>query len=70
MGYGEQPFLIVYHNDTDNNHVHMVSTRIDRTGKTISSSFENNRAIQNLNKILGLDEKQSVEFINAPQKWP
>jgi hypothetical protein len=61
MGYGEQPFLIVYHNDTDNNHVHMVSTRIDRTGKTISSSFENNRAIQNLNKILGLDEKQSAK---------
>lgn len=61
MGYGEQPFLIVYHNDTDNNHVHMVSTRIDRKGKTISSSFENNRAIQNLNKILGLDEKQSAK---------
>ena len=61
MGYSSQPYLIVYHKDTDNNHVHMVSTRIDRTGKTISSSFENNRAIQNLNKILGLDEKQSAK---------
>jgi len=61
MGYGTQPYLIVYHKDTDNNHVHMVSTRIDRKGKTINSSFENNRAIQNLNKVLGIDEKQSAK---------
>jgi len=61
MGYGEQPYLIVYHKDTNNNHVHMVSTRIDRKGKTISSSFENNRAIQNLNKVLGIDEKHNAK---------
>ena len=61
MGYGKQPYLIVYHNDTGNNHVHVVSTRIDRNGKKISSGFENIRAIQNLNKILGIDERFSAK---------
>jgi hypothetical protein len=61
MGYAGQPYLIVYHNDTNNNHVHMVSTRIDRNGKKISSGFENIRAIQNLNRVLGIDEKHNAK---------
>lgn len=62
MGYEKQPYLIVFHKDTDNNHVHMVSTRIAKNGKKISSGFENLRAIQNLNKILGIDEKHNVKL--------
>jgi len=55
MGYEKQPYLIIYHKDTKNNHVHIVSSRIDKNGLKISSAFEKNRAIQNLNKVLGLD---------------
>ena len=56
MGYGKQPYLIVFHKDTDHNHVHLVTCRVNRKGEKISSAFEHNRAIQALNQLLGLDE--------------
>lgn len=60
MGYGEQPYLIVFHKDTLNNHVHLVTTRINKQGKKVHSGFENIRALQNLNSVLGLDEKHDA----------
>jgi hypothetical protein len=61
MGYSDQPYLIIFHNDTANNHVHLVTTRVDRQGKKISSAFEKVRGSKHLNNILGLDEKQSAK---------
>jgi Relaxase/Mobilisation nuclease domain len=67
MGYGKQPYLIVFHKDTDNNHVHLVSTRIDRDGAKISSGFEKRRAIKNLNKVLGFDYGFGYKFSTRAQ---
>jgi hypothetical protein len=56
MGYAEQPYLIIFHKDTRNHHVHLVSTRVEKSsGKKISSAFEKIRAMTAINKVLRLD---------------
>lgn len=60
MGYGKQPYLLIFHKDTDNNHIHIVSTRVTKQGKKINDSFEQIRGHEQMNIILGLDEKHNA----------
>lgn len=64
MGYSKQPFIIVAHNDTNNNHIHIVSTRVTIKGKKINHNFEKIRSQKILQKILnknyGIDENKKI----------
>ena len=61
MGYDKQPYLVIFHSDTANNHIHLVTSRIDRTGKKINDRFEKNRAVESLNRIMGVNPQQNVK---------
>lgn len=66
MGYGMQPFIVVFHKDTDNNHIHIVSTRVDKqTGKKINDSYERLKAQKALSitmkKFYGQKPEEELE---------
>ncbi|AZB28728.1 relaxase/mobilization nuclease domain-containing protein [Chryseobacterium balustinum] len=66
MKYSEQPFIVVFHKDTDNNHVHIVSTRVDKqTGKKINDSYEKLKAQKALSvtmeKLYGQKPEEELE---------
>lgn len=62
MGYKDQPCLLVHHRDTDQSHIHIVSTRVDHRGKKIDSAFEHKRAIKQLNLLLQKDEAHQAQL--------
>jgi hypothetical protein len=67
MGYGDQPYLVIFHKDTDNNHVHVVTTRVDREGHKISSAYEKLRSLKALDKVLGYSFAMQYRFSTKAQ---
>lgn len=63
MGYGMQPYLVYFHHDTNNNHVHILSTRINRYGIAISDSFDKMRMQRVSDEILGITPEKEKQRI-------
>ena len=69
MGYGDQPYIIVKHEDIDRHHLHIVSVRVDEQGKRINSDFTHKRSlaiVQDFERRYGLHQgnKQEAKLQN------
>lgn len=67
LGYAGIPILIYAHKDTDNNHVHIVTSRVGEDGKKVAHQFERKRSNQILNTLMGLqpDQEYKAHIENA-----
>ena len=63
MGYGRQPYFVYFHHDTSNNHVHILSTRINRYGIAIKDSFDKIRMQHAADEILGITSDKERQRI-------
>ena len=45
MGYGDQPYIVVKHEDIARHHLHIISVRVDEQGKRINSDFTHKRSL-------------------------
>lgn len=64
MGYDDegQPLLIYAHNDTDNNHLHIITSRVNPNGQKIDHNYERIRSQEAINKIVGEDEELRADL--------
>lgn len=63
MGYGDpdQPLLIYGHHDTDNTHIHIITSRVDPKGKKINDSNERRKSQKVIDRLMKTDLKANAE---------
>lgn len=61
MGYKDTPALFFFHHDTDNNHLHIVSSRIGSDGKKINDSNEIRRGVAHLRAMDRIELEKQAE---------
>ncbi|MGL4805021.1 MAG: relaxase/mobilization nuclease domain-containing protein [Bacteroidales bacterium] len=70
MGYGSQPYLVYLHTDIDRVHIHIISVRVDATGKKINSNWEfvrSDKIRKEIEKQYGLTPAE-VQRLNEQQR--
>ena len=63
MGFGDQPYIVYRHNDIGREHLHIVSVRVDETGRAISDSYEHERSMKVCREL-----EQQFDLIPATKK--
>ena len=67
LGYGNQPFIVYKHEDIDRHHLHIVSVKVDETGKMIRDNFQHRlsmricRELEKKHGLVAANEKQKAE---------
>jgi Relaxase/Mobilisation nuclease domain len=69
MGYGASPYLIYFHHDTDNNHVHLISTRVNTEGVKINDSFEKRESLRHIENIMKQIPRQELTGANIANQF-
>ena len=72
MGYAEpgQPWLIYAHHDTDNLHLHVITSRVAPDGHKINHHHERRRSQVVIDKLMGINrEKQTQKDIKAAKQY-
>ena len=65
MGFGDQPYIVYRHNDIGREHLHIVSVRVDETGRSISDSYEHGRSMKVCREL----ERQFGLVPATPKQW-
>lgn len=66
LGYGNQPFVVYKHEDIDRHHIHIVSVKVDETGKMIRDNFQHRlsmricRDLERKYRLVPANEKQKA----------
>ncbi len=67
LGYGNQPFVVFKHEDIDRHHIHIVSVKVDETGRMIRDNFQHRlsmricRDLERKYRLVPANEKQKAE---------
>ena len=72
MGYAEpgQPLLVYSHYDTDNTHLHIVTSRIAPNGSKIAHDHERRRSQEAIDRILGMNrEQETVKDMDVAKQY-
>ena len=72
MGYDYKnvPTVIYYHHDTDNNHLHVITSRIDKNGNKVNHNHEKRRSNKIINDIVKKDFTEEVkEHVSKALKY-